>query len=97
METIGLKIKQERTLRKWTQNYLADKIGVTQDSISLWEKDKRLPDTQYIIALCKLFNVSADYILCIEDKFDNIESEATRISNLKNNKTINFNQTITIK
>ena len=38
-------------------------VGVTQDSISLWEKDKRLPATQHIIDLCKIFNISADYLL----------------------------------
>lgn len=67
MKTIGIIIKEERTLRNWTQTYLAEQINVTQDSISLWEKDKRIPDTQYIIALCKIFKISADYLLRIND------------------------------
>ncbi len=65
--TIGKIIKTERQIKKLTQKQLAEKIGITQDSISLWETDKRLPDTQYIIALCKVLEISADYLLGLDD------------------------------
>ncbi len=68
MNTVGSVIKEERTQRKWTQSELAARIGVTQDSISLWEQDKRVPDTQYVILLCKVFGISADYLLGLLDK-----------------------------
>lgn len=50
-----------------TQNQLAEALNVTQDSISLWETGKRIPDTQYVVALCKFFDVSADYLLGLSD------------------------------
>ena len=63
MEWIGLRIKELRKERELTQGNLAQVLGVTQDSISLWEKGKRIPDTQYVYELCKFFSVSADYLL----------------------------------
>lgn len=67
MKNIGKRIKEERQLNKLTQQELAEQIGVTQDSISLWEKGKRIPDTQYIISLCKILNISSDYLLGLEE------------------------------
>ena len=68
MNSIGQRIKEERQSKNISQTELGKLIGVTQDSISLWEKDKRIPDTQYIIELCKVFNISADYLLGLEDE-----------------------------
>jgi len=67
MKSIGQIIKEERTAKKLSQTELAKLLGLTYDSISLWENDKRLPDTQYIIQLCKIFKISADYLLGLED------------------------------
>lgn len=68
MKEIGRIIREERIHKNLTQAQLAGQIGVTQDSISLWEKGKRIPDTQYVIALCKVFGISADYLLGLEDE-----------------------------
>ncbi|MDE6869886.1 MAG: helix-turn-helix domain-containing protein, partial [Clostridia bacterium] len=65
MMSIGKRIKDLRLDRNLSQTEFAVRIGTTQDSISLWENDKRLPDTIYIINICKEFNVSADYLLGI--------------------------------
>ena len=56
-----------------TQNRLADILGVTQDSISLWETEKRIPDTQYVITLAKFFDVTIDYLLGLSDDFTSIK------------------------
>ena len=89
MNTIAKIIKEERTLRKMTQDELAKVLGVTQDSISLWEKGKRIPDTIYIIELCKYFDISADYLLCLKD-IDGSKIEQSE-------KTINDNRKYNIK
>lgn len=68
METIGQILKTERLMKNLKQEELAKMIGVTQDSISLWENDKSLPGTQYIILLCKILNISADYLLGLSDE-----------------------------
>lgn len=67
MEKIGEKIKELRKEMDCTQNALAQVLGVTQDSISLWETGKRIPDTQYVVALARFFEVSTDYLLGLED------------------------------
>ena len=61
--SIGKRIKDLRLERNLSQTEFAIRIGTTQDSISLWENDKRLPDTIYIINICNEFNISADYLL----------------------------------
>ncbi len=64
----GDRIKALRKDKKITQNDLAKILNLTQDSISLWEKNKRLPDTPYIILLAMYFGVSSDYLLGLEDE-----------------------------
>ena len=67
MQKIGHFIKELRKEKRLTQEGLAAVFGVTQDSISLWELDKRLPDTLYIVEMAKLFEVTSDYLLGLSD------------------------------
>lgn len=67
MNNLGLKIKELRIETELTQGELAKVLGITQDSISLWEKGKRIPDTPYIAKLAEYFGVSADYLLGLSD------------------------------
>ena len=67
MNKIGKTIRDLRREMDCTQNTLADILGVTQDSISLWENDKRIPDTQYIVAMANFFDVTTDFLLGISD------------------------------
>lgn len=60
---IATMIRELRTEKALTQGQLATVLGITQDSISLWEKGKRVPDTQYVIKLADYFEVSTDYLL----------------------------------
>lgn len=59
-------VKELRCSRKLTQKDLANIIGVSQQTISMWESRKAYPDAQSVIAICNFFNVSADYLLGIE-------------------------------
>lgn len=60
------KIKEPREKAGYSQSQLAKKLDVTRSSVNTWEMDLSTPTTQYIVALCKLFHVSANYILGIE-------------------------------
>ena len=73
MENIGKRIRELRKEMDCTQSKLADVLGVTQDSISLWENGKRIPDTQYIITLAKFFDVTSDYLLGLSDDLSNVK------------------------
>lgn len=50
-----------------SQQALAKEIGVTQKAIDFWEKDINEPKASYIVKLANFFDVSADYLLGIED------------------------------
>ncbi len=63
---IGNTIRALRKEAGLTQTDMALKLGTTQDSVSLWELNKSLPDIPMLIKLCKLFNVSADYLLDLD-------------------------------
>ena len=67
MNKIGKTIRDLRREMDCTQNKLADILGVTQDSISLWENDKRVPDTQYIVAMATFFDVTTDFLLGVSE------------------------------
>lgn len=63
MLILGERIKHSRTLREWTQEDIAKKIGTTKHVISNWERGKANPDPNQIIALASAFEVSGDYLL----------------------------------
>lgn len=63
---IGETIKELRKEKKMTQTQLAELLYVSQDTVSLWELNKSLPDVVNVVKMAKIFNVSADYILGLE-------------------------------
>lgn len=61
--TLGEKLQKLRKARGWTQEELAEKVGVSRQSLSKWESDSALPDTANVIVLADLFGVTTDYLL----------------------------------
>ena len=64
---IGERIKELRMEIGLSQAKLGDALAVSQDTVSLWENSKALPNTEYVILMCKLFDISADYLLGLKD------------------------------
>ena len=62
------KIIELRKKNGWSQEELAEQLGVSRQSISKWEGAQSVPDMARIIRLSELFGVSTDYLLK-----DNIE------------------------
>ena len=60
---IGLKIKQLRTKNNYTQNDLANMLGVSYQAISRWENNITIPDISVLPLLSNIFNVTIDYLL----------------------------------
>ena len=54
-----------------TQEILAEKMGVSRQTISKWEMDSTFPEMETAIALCKLFSCSLDELLRGNMYFDN--------------------------
>ena len=67
VKVIGERIKEIRSENKLNQSDFGKSLSVSQDTISLWEKGKSVPNTEYIILICKLYNISANYLLGLED------------------------------
>lgn len=64
--SIGEIIKSLRVENHMTQTELASLLFTSQDTISLWERNKSLPDVKSVIKMAAIFNVSTDYILGVE-------------------------------
>ncbi|HLQ75532.1 MAG TPA: helix-turn-helix transcriptional regulator [Alloiococcus sp.] len=66
------KILQLRKEQGWSQEELAEQLGVSRQSISKWESAQSVPDVGRIIELSELFGVSTDYLVKddIEQKDD---------------------------
>ena len=60
---IGQKLKNTRVAAGLTQESVAEKIGVSRQTISNWENDKSYPDIINVIALSNLYSISLDELL----------------------------------
>ena len=61
--TIGEKIAQLRTEANISQEWLAEKLAVSRQSISKWEMNQAIPQVDNILQLCDIFDISADDLL----------------------------------
>ena len=57
------KIMQLRKKAGWSQEELAEQLGVTRQSVSKWEGAQSLPDLEKILQMSRLFGVSTDFLL----------------------------------
>lgn len=57
------RLSELRNEFKLTQKELADKLGVSRGTIGMYEIGQRDPDTDTLLKLSELFNVSVDYLL----------------------------------
>ena len=64
--SMGANIKQFREERKLTQEQVAEKLGVTFQAVSSWERDEYRPDLEKAVKLAELFDVSLSAI--VEEK-----------------------------
>lgn len=58
-----MNIKKAREKAGLTQKALADKLGLVQSTIAMWETERSLPRADKLPALAKLFNCTVDDLL----------------------------------
>ncbi len=63
MDTIGQRLKHIRTAQKLTQQAVYEATGISTGNLSGIENGSSEPSAKALVALCKFFNISADYIL----------------------------------
>ena len=81
--TMGQIIKNLRKGRGFTQEELAERLGVTYQAISKWENDSGMPDISQIVPLATIFDVSTDFLFGIDHTSET--EEALKIVSTANN------------
>lgn len=69
-ETLGKRIMAHRKRLKFTQDQLAEKLGVTAQAVSKWENDQSCPDISMLPRLAQLFGTTTDALLGQETVYD---------------------------
>jgi len=64
---VGKKISSLRKENKLTQDDLASKLFVTRQNVSKWEVGTTFPSLDTLVELTKIFNVSIEELLCLEE------------------------------
>lgn len=64
------KIIKQRKVNNWSQEELAEKMGVSRQAVSKWESAQAVPELSKILLMAQLFGVTTDYLLK-----DEIETE----------------------
>ena len=57
------RIQYLRKQKGYSQEELADKVGVSRQAVSKWESEQSMPDLEKVIIMSELFEVTTDYIL----------------------------------
>lgn len=76
---IGQKLKTARMSCDLTQEFVAEKIGVSRQTISNWENNKTYPDIVSVIVLSDLYSVSLDSLLKEDKKMVEYLEKSTNI------------------
>ena len=61
--SIGKRISECRQNKHMSQEEMANRIGVTPQAVSKWERGQSLPDVALLADICFVLGVSADYVL----------------------------------
>lgn len=65
---LGERIYELRTRSKLSQVELARLLHKSKQSVSNWENNNILPSIDILIALSRIFHVSCDYLLGLDDR-----------------------------
>ncbi len=80
---IASRLQKLRKEKGFSQEELADKLGISRQAISKWERAEASPDTDNLIMLAKLYNVSLDDLLKSDEELeelrkDKVEQESSK-------------------
>ena len=62
-KSLGDALREHRTECKMTQEFVAETLGVSRQAVSKWENGTSDPNTSNLIALAKLYEISAEKLL----------------------------------
>ena len=71
-----VRIREARKKKALTMKELAQKVGVVESAISMYETGKREPDYSTLVKIADVLDVSTDFLLCRTNSFLNGDSSA---------------------
>ena len=103
-EILGNRLFELRKEARLSQEEFADKIGVSRQAVSKWERGEALPDTDNLITIAKLFKTSLDSLISNEitsesytEEAPQTESEETAVLEESNDNDQEENSTDNVK
>jgi len=79
--SFGEKLTKLRKEKGMSQEDLANSLNVSRQAVSKWESNSSYPETEKIVAICKLFNCSIDEIIGLKDSKIKKENKTLNILN----------------
>ena len=79
--SLGSKLAEARRAKNLTQEQLAEQLEVTRQAVSRWESDAAYPETDKIVRMARILEVSCDYLLQdgVDEKGSPVKSPVTRL------------------
>lgn len=68
MVEFGIRLRALRKERNMTQRVLADRLGLATSAVCSYEAGARFPSYEILIKIARIFRVSTDYLLGVEEK-----------------------------
>lgn len=62
-KSLGEVLKEHRVSCKMTQEFVAERLGVSRQAVSKWENGSSDPSTANLLALAKLYGINAEELL----------------------------------
>ncbi len=93
---IGIKIKQLRISQGLTQQEFADKLFISYQSVSNWERQKRHPTAEMMLTMIETFNLPLDFFIMAHDKAHDNEEDLI-LSAFLTNMSHNLDEIPTLK
>lgn len=75
---IGERLAEIRSFNGDTQASLAKKLNVSHFTVSSWEQEKSSPDHETLVKICRLYNITSDYLLGLTN-IDPVFAERRRL------------------
>ena len=73
--TFGEKLQSLRQRSGMSQDALAERLQVSRQAVSRWERDETMPETDKVVALADIFGVTTDYLLRPQSESTETEPE----------------------
>ena len=77
MNKIGCQIASLRKAKGLTQNELGERLGISFQAVSKWERGETLPDVSLLVGLANILETSVDHILRGGEKIMNYRGKIT--------------------